>query len=224
MNKTKKSMSSAELNEIVKQYEALVNKLTKQFVDKMPVAWNDVKSMAYEGLAIAINSYDEERSDMSFAQYAGFAIRNNILTSLNNELRTVKLSAYAQKKCETSGDAVFNTVSLDVFTSEKQNSTDNIISGVPKHNDWSNLSTSDKWSDGDIFETLYSKLEEHFPSRDCEIFYMTFGLKEYNETKGKDIAEYFGISRSLVSIKVKSIISFIQKDNDLVEILGNLLK
>jgi hypothetical protein len=71
---------------------------------------------------------------------------------------------------------------------------------------------------------MYSKLEDNFPSRDCEIFYMTFGLKDYEETKGKDIARYFNISRSLVSIKLKSVINFIQKDEELVEILSNLLK
>ena len=53
---------------------------------------------------------------------------------------------------------------------------------------------------------------------------MNFGLKDYEETKGKDIANYFGISRSLVSIKLKNVIDFIQHDEELIEILSNLLK
>lgn len=216
-------MNKIDLNALVAQYEPLVNKLTKQFVDKVKVPWDDVKSMAYEGLAIAINNYDPNRSKMSFMQYAGFAIRNNILTSLNNELRTVKLSAYAQKKALEHGEAIFNSVSFDANRGDDTN-RGAAMNGAPKLRDWDKMSTSDKWSDGDIFETLYTRLEETFPTRDCEIFYMTFGLKNYDETKGKDIAKYFGISCSLVSVKVKGIISFIQKDNDLVEILANLLK
>ena len=33
-------------NELVEKYEPLVNKITKQFVDKIKVSWDDVKSMA----------------------------------------------------------------------------------------------------------------------------------------------------------------------------------
>ena len=211
-------MNEREKNELVLKYEPLVNKLTKQFVDKVHAPWEDIKSYAYEGLAIAMNTYDSERSSMTFTQFAGFAIRNNILTSLNNELRTVKLSAYAQKKAIEMGEATFNTVSIDsACTSDSEN---NCIS-TTKY--WASLSAPAKFDDGDIFETLYSKLEEKFSPRDCEIFYMTFGLKDYDVIKGKDIAEHFNISRSSVSIKVNVIISYIRKDEDLMEILSNLL-
>ena len=111
-------------NELVEKYEPLVNKITKQFVDKVKVSWDDVKSMAYEGLAIAFNTYDSERSKMTFVQFAGFAIRNNILTGLNNELRTVKLSAYAQKKAVERGEAVFNSVSMDGLRKENPQESD----------------------------------------------------------------------------------------------------
>jgi DNA-directed RNA polymerase specialized sigma subunit len=146
------------------------------------------------------------------------------LTGLNNELRTVKLSAYAQKRAAERGDAVFNSVSIDLNIKDNPTESGFGFKNAPRRNEWDKLSTSDKWSDGDIFETLYSKLEDNFPTRDCEIFYMTFGLNGHDEIKGKDIADYFGISRSLVSVKVKSVIKFIQRDEELVEILANLLK
>ena len=217
-------MTIIEGNEFVSKYEPLVNKITKQFVDKVKVSWEDVKSMAYEGLIIAKNSYDPNRSKMTFLQYAGFAIRNNILTGLNNELRTVKLSAYAQKKAFERGEAVFNSVSIDLSVKDNPSKDGCNYSEGQRKNDWERLCEDAKFADGDIFETLYSKLEENFPVRDCEIFYRTFGLKDFEEEKGKDIAEYFGISRSLVSIKLKTVIKFIQKDSDLMEILSNLLK
>lgn len=213
-------MTELEKNTLVKTYEPLINKITKQYSEKVKINWEDIKSMAYEGFAIAIETYDPNRSTMTFTQFAGFAIRNNILTSLNNELRTVKLSAYAQKKAIERGDAVFNSVSIE---GDWERGTDN-KTGVPKLKDWENIKQEDKFSDGDVFETLYSKLEDNFPIRDCEIFYRTFGLKDFDEEKGKDIAKYFGISRSLVSIKLKLVIQFIQKDTELCEILSNLLK
>lgn len=214
-------MTELEKSALVQQYEPLINKITKQFADKVKVQWDDLKSMAYEGFAIAINTYDSTRSKMTFTQFAGFAIRNNILTSLNNELRTVKLSAYAQKKAVERGEAVFNSVSFDTDWSIGD---DNRNVGIKWRKEYDKLSQEAKFDDGDIFETLYSKLEENFPVRDCEIFYRSFGLKDFEEEKGKDIATYFGVSRSLVSIKLKIIINFIQKDDELCEILSNLLK
>lgn len=214
-------MTEFEKNSLVQQYEPLINKITKQYADKVKASWSDIKSMAYEGFAIAINTYDPERSSMTFKQFAGFAIRNNILTGLNNELRTVKLSAYAQKKAVERGDAVFNSVSFDTDWSIGD---ENHNVGIKWRKEYDKISQEAKFDDGDIFETLYSKLEENLPLRDCEIFYRTFGLKDFEEEKGKDIAVYFGISRALVSIKLKSVIQFIQKDEELVEVLSNLLK
>lgn len=213
--------SEKEKSQMVGQYEALVNKLTKQYSDKVCLSWDEIKSMAYEGLAIAMNTYDPKRSEMSFTQFAGFAIRNNILSSLDNELRIVKLSAYAQKKAEERGESSFNTVSMD---GQWEPGNDNTFTGIPKTNEWLQLKTEAKFADGDTFETLYSKLEDNFSVRDCEIFYRTFGLKDFDEEKGKDIAEYFGISRSLVSIRLKTIIEFIRKDSELCECLANLVK
>lgn len=214
------SMTEIERNNFTLQYEPLINKLTKQYATKVAAPWEDIKSMAYEGLAIAMSSYNPNKSSMNFTQFAAFAIRNNILTGLNNELRTVKLSAYAQKKATEKGESLFNSVS---FSGERERDDDHFI-GSPKGKDWLNLRQEDKFSDGDIFETLYSKLEDNFPVRDCEIFYRSFGLKDFDDEKGKDIADSFNISRSLVSIKLKTIISFIQRDTELCEILSNLLK
>jgi RNA polymerase sigma factor (sigma-70 family) len=219
-----KVLTEREKNDLAVKYTPLVNKLINQYYSKGHIGgltgWDQISSMAWEGFAIAINTFDSERSTMSFTQFAAFSIRNNILTSLDNELRTVKLSAYAQKKATEKGESLFNSVS---FSGERERDDDNFI-GAPKRKDWLNLRQEDKFSDGDIFETLYSKLEDNFSVRDCEIFYRSFGLKDFDDEKGKDIADSFNISRSLVSIKLKTIISFIQRDTELCEILSNLLK
>lgn len=213
-------MTEFEKNELVKKYEPLVNKMVRQFSEKVHAPWDDIKSMAYEGLAIAINTYDSERSNMNFTQFAGFAIRNNILTSLNNELRTVKLSAYAQKKVVEYGESTFNTISIDSLNTND----DNTHVGMSSSKYYSAMSVDAKFDDGDVFETLYYELENNFSDRDCKIFYMTFGLKNYDITKGKDIAELFNVSKGTVSVRVNIMINFIRKNEDLMEILANLLK
>lgn len=213
-------MTEFEKNELVKKYEPLVNKMVRQFSEKVHAPWDDIKSMAYEGLAIAINTYDSERSNMNFTQFAGFAIRNNILTSLNNELRTVKLSAYAQKKVVEYGESTFNTISIDSL----HTNDDNTHIGMSSSKYYSAMSVEAKFDDGDVFETLYYELENNFSDRDCKIFYMTFGLKNYDITKGKDIAELFNVSKGTVSVRVNIMINFIRKNEDLMEILANLLK
>lgn len=215
-------MTEFEKNQLVKQFEPLINKITKQFIDKGVGQWDDVKSMAYEGFVIALNTYNPDKSKMTFIQFAGFAIRNNILTGLNNELRTVKLSAYAQKKAIEHGEAVFNSVSFDACWSDDDGS--HYRNGAKWKKEYEKLSQDATFADGCTFETLYTKLEDNFDLRDCEIFYRTFGLKDFDEEKGKDIAKYFGISRSLVSIKLKAVITYIKQDEELIEVLSNLLK
>ena len=204
-----------ERNELAKQYEPLVNKLTKQYTSRIQVEWNVVKSMAQEGLVIAMNSYDETKSKMTFTQFAAFAIRNNILSKLDEELRTVKLSSYAQKKVKEAGESLFNTVSIDQpIPADTDIKPREIVMGMYENA---------KFDDGDVYDYLYSRIDEKFTERDCKIFYKTFGLKGEEEMKGKDIAAEMGISEGLVSQKVKKIVTWIRKDNELCEMLSNLL-
>ena len=203
---------------LAKQYEPLVNKITKQYAAKVKIGWEDVKSMAWEGLAIAMETYDENKSTMNFTQFAGYAIRNNILTSLDNEVRTVKLSNYAQKKAVERGEALFNSVSID---QPRHNGDDDEVTPREKV---LGMFEDEKFSDGDVFDYLKSRIDDEFSTRDCLIFYKSFGLNGFDDMKGKDIAKELNVSEGLVSQRLKKIIAFIRKDNDLCEVLSNLLK
>lgn len=210
-----KNLNDVEKNELVKQYEPLINKITKQFFTNVLCEWDDLKSYAYEGFAMAIQKYDGERSEMSFTQYAAYAIRNNILTSLNNESRTVKMSDYQQKSAIKSGLTLFNTISIDhTSDNDEDNKSRKIVLGA---------TVSDGFSNGDVFEYLYSRIESEFPKRDCEMFYLTFGLKDHDVTKNKDIAKMYGVSEGLPCQKVMKIIKWIRKDSELCEQLSELL-
>lgn len=210
-------LNPLQKNQLAAQYEPLVNKITKQFQEKTRVEWNTLKSMAYEGLSLAFNTYDSKKSNMKFLSYAAFAIRNNILTSMDNELRTVKLSNYAQKKATARGETLFNSTSLESLTNRPQNPDEHF----PKEYKYS-LYEKDKFSDGNPYEYLYARLEDKFNARDLEMFYKSFGLKSFDMMKNKDIAKEYGVSEGLVSQKNKKIIEFIRGDNDLCEMLGSL--
>lgn len=214
---TYKNLNQVEKNELVKQYEPLVNKMIMQFFSKGTTSWENLRSMALEGLALAINNYDDSRSNMNFTQFAAFAIRNNILTCLDNELRTVKLSNYAQKKAVEAGETLFNSVSMDSMRNTDDENRKPLEIRIGMYAD-------ETFSDGDVFEYMYTRMEAKFSERDCGIFYRSFGLKGYEEMKGKEIAKEIGISESAVSLRVKKIIAWIRQDNDLCEVLSNLLK
>lgn len=209
-------LTVSEKNAMVKQYEPLVNKMVKQFVNKVAVDWNDVKSMAYEGLVIAINTYDSEKSSMNFTQFAAFAIRNNILTSLDNELRTVKMSAYNQKKAAEAGGASFSTVRINTNESDDDRKTPQEIK--------LGMYENEHFSDGDVFDYLYTRLEDKFNTRDCEIFYRTYGLKEFDDMTGVEIAKMYKLSIASISIINKKIINFIKNDEELCEMLASLVQ
>lgn len=209
------NLNEVEKNQLVKQYEPLMNKLVNQFFKKVQCPWEDLKSYAYEGFSLAIQKYDENKSSMSFTQYAAFAIRNNILTALNSELRTVKMDAYAQKITAENGIPSFNMISIDHSSdNEDDNKSRKII-----------LSTTikDGFSNGDVFEYLYSRIEDEFSYRDCEMFYRTYGLKDYEITKNKDIAKIYGVSEGLSCQKVTKIVKWIRKDTELCEQLSELI-
>ena len=222
MCKIYKDITEKEKEALVKQYEPLMNKLTKQFVSQVKIDWDSVKSMAYEGFVLAMLNYDDERSKLTFKQFAGWSIRNNILSSLDKELRTVSMSAYAQKKAQEHGEATFNSVSLSVISGESSvTGGDDDGKGCKEYK--YGVYEKDKFSDGDVYEYLYSRLEDKFSDRDCEMFYRIFGLKGFADEKGKDVAKEFGVSEGLVSQKIKKMILFIRGDEELTEMLGNLI-
>ena len=209
-------MSQREQSKMIAKYEPLVNKITNQFVQKVKMPWSGIKSMAYEGLVLAFKNYDPSRSSLTFLQFAGFSIRNTILSSIDNEARTVKMNQYTQKQAIENGDPIFNTVRIDFsFDNDDANSNTEIRLGAYEN---------EKFSCGDIYEYLYYRLEDRFNKRDCEMFYKTFGLKGFNDEKCQDIAKEYGVSNGLISQKIKKIVNFIKGDEDLCEMLAQMLE
>ena len=211
-----RNLNEAEKNALVEQYKKLINRMINQFYKKGYTTWDQLESMALEGFAIAIHTYDSTRSSLTFTQFAAYAIRNNILTSLDNELRVVKLSAYAQKKVTEAGGTTWNTVRLDTTPNSDQ-------SDRPTKEVKLGAYSKAKFGDGDVYEYLYSRIEDEFSNRDCTMFYKSFGLKTYDITAGKVIAQEFGVSEGWVSQRIKRITTWIRKDTELCEMLSKLM-
>lgn len=207
-----------DLNKLVKDYEPLINRLTKQYSSKVQASFADVKSMAYEGFALAIQKYDPTKSKLTFTQYAAYAIRNNILTSLDNELRTVKLSNYAQNRAKERGESLFNSVSIDApvrtGNDDEESSPREMVM---------NMYEDAKFADGDVFEFMKERITAAFSKRDAEMFFQKFGICGYEEKTGKEIAKEYGLSEGRVSQAVDSVKKYIRKDSELCEMLTNLL-
>lgn len=82
--------SAAVRNQLAIQFEPLVNRIVKQQSLILKMDWGSLKSMAYEGLVIAMNTYDPTKSGMTFTQFAAFAMLNHIRTTSCVECHTVQ--------------------------------------------------------------------------------------------------------------------------------------
>ena len=217
----KPNFTEREKNQFAKQYENLVRKLVKQTVDKGFNEWEQIESAAWEGFAGAMKDYNPERSKLTFTQYAGWAIRNKILSAIDDELRTVKVSWYNRKKAEQNDEPVFKRVTFETSSS---NDDDTPKTSNSKFN-LEGMHTNPTFSDGDVYEYMYTRLEENFSKEMCDIFYRSFGLKSYDEIQsGKDIAKAVGLSEGAISQKIKKVVTWMRSDTEMCEMLSNLIE
>lgn len=212
-------METTNNNQLVKQYEPLINKITAQFFNKTVFDWDSIKSMAYEGFALAIKNYDPERSNMNFMQYAAYSIRNNILNCLDNELRTVKLSNYAQQKSVEKGESLFNTIPINNMI---DSSLDFIVSPdkIKLQQMINDTNIEYEINKKDSLGLLLEYIKHNFKYVQYKQFCMYYGLEGYEEHSNKEIANLFKVTPSTVSQNIHKIIDYIKKNKN----LKNLLK
>lgn len=199
MNMIKEQVKGQVTNEQVMKYEPLVHKIAKQLQGSSNMPYEDLVGFGFEGLLNAFNTY-RDNEKQTFIQYAGWQIRYAILNANNNEGNLVKYSYYHQKK-----DSGMSVKFID--------------------NDDSSLQLEYE-SGCDVLmvrKQLYKELELNFSARDCDIFYRTYGLKEYDYEKSKDIAQMYNISSASVTIINQKIIAYIKHNENLMDILSELL-
>ena len=187
-------------NEMIKKYEPLVHKLAHQMDRTSNFSYEDLVQYGFEGLLTAFKTY-RETEKQTFIQYAAWQIRYAILNANNNEGHLVKYSYYQQKK-ETKMS--INSIDNDENTLQIEYTEGCDISRVRS--------------------VLYNELELKFSTRDCDIFYRTYGLKNYDYEKSKDVAKMYNISSASVTVINKKIIQYIKDNAKLMDIMSELLK
>lgn len=196
------------------QYKNLMFKIVNQYAGKLPLPFEDIVGAAMEGFTKALNSYKTGTSQ-TFQQYAGWCMRNNILTTANEEGHVVKFNAYQQKKAKERGESTFISQSISNIYEDTQEDKLEIL-GVEDPE-------FDNFDETEALTDLFTWMEYNFSKRDCEIFYLYFGLNGRIQTKGIDIAKQFKVSAATVTVTNKKIIKKIKENPDLLDSLRDLL-
>lgn len=219
--------SAAIRNQLAIQFEPLVNKIAKQQMAKLKTDWDTLKSMGQEGLVIAMNTYDPEKSKMTFTQFAAFSILNNIRNCSCMELHTVKLSSYTQeqikKQAEGSRDSgsvvgttTFATVNLSTVMSPDESESSN---REMRYGIYENAT----FAEGDIMGHLKVTITDKFNETDCYCFFSYYGICGYDEKKVTELADELKVTSGRISQRIRKIIDYIKKDSLLCEGLGQLV-
>ena len=229
-------------NQLARQFKPLVNKIVAQQQKVLKTDWGTLESMGYEGLAIAMNTYDPERSGMTFTQYAAFSILNNIRNCSCTELHTVKLTSYTQDQIrkanakvkqeqEANEDPyVASTAPAGIGTTTFTSVSISNVMNPNSDNDNMNremrygIYESAKFADGDVFEQMRLEIDANCNKTDAYCFYHYFGICGYPEKQVAELAEEFKVTSGRISQRLKKVIDFIKKNEDLCESLASLLE
>lgn len=215
-----KVTDSKRLNELCEQYKPLVIKITNQQFKKLAsgTSWNDIYSMANEGLALAIRNYNPSRSKMTFTQYAGFAILNNILNNLSSDLHVVSLNSYAVGKMKENGETTFTSVSMSVIAGEV-----NGEESYSREGKYGMYYEDRNAGEETPITKLIKYMQNNFKKDDFELFMRIYGLGNYEKCTAKEIAKERNITNGAISQRMKIMLNTIKSNTDIMESLITLL-
>ena len=188
------------------KYLPLVHKIANQFYKKTPIDNDEILGSALEGLADAINSYQEDKGQ-NFSQYAAYQIRYSILNFINNAGYPIKLSVYNQKKQKENGGSINIFESLNSYIRYNEDGDEminyNKLPEMVYEDDI--VGQIDKKL---IIKNIIKDIYKNFNKRDCDIFLRFNGIGKIPE-KGTDIARKYNISSTSVSLINKKITDFV---------------
>jgi hypothetical protein len=216
-------------NAIVRKYEALYHKIIKTFVGKSSLPYDELYSVALEGVANAINDYgkksktqqeaeenndvianDEElskRKTQTFQQFLAWRVRYAILTAIEQESHLVRIPKSQQREMKQRDGYIArsNSVSGDTkiggSDEEGGKTLFDIIGGVERPGRSIDMEEADKLRD-----KIIQAVKNNFKEKEFEVFMNQ--LKDNDDpTKlsGKAEAEKFGYNSpaSITAIKTK---------------------
>jgi RNA polymerase sigma factor (sigma-70 family) len=228
-------------NAVAKTYLPLVMSIASKFVGKCAFDRGELISCGTEGLMKAINTYrkpenneidnleidDTDKKEgtkmkgLTFRQYAGWCIRNQILSDINKYSRTVRINSYQYDKMKEAGDMSASFIaSIDQMSggSEEGGNTDRI----PELGEDPSVFRPDTSKEESNLKELYKIIDEHFPMRKASVFYRIFGLNGYKMVSARTIASEMGITEIRVSQIKKEIILYLKTNKKALPLLMSL--
>lgn len=211
---------------IVRQYSKLAVSIAAKYRGKCGLDWNSLVSAANMGLVKAMNDYkrnthsnveDDKMKKLSFKQYAGWRIKQQILNDVNNYSRTVRVTQHGFEKAEKEGRS-FSTVRIDITNNDNENG--NLADKLPG---MTVDPSAGRIQDTGQMEKIYDMIDKKFPDKTTSIFYSYFGLHGYKKMTGVELAKQYGITGAAVSQRVKSVITWLQSDKKTRPLLQELL-
>ena len=222
-----------------KQYASLVVAIAKNPKYKNSgLSWDGLISAGYLGLTKAMNDYhkpneyvdieqdniDKEETKkakgLSFKQYAGWRISQQILNDINELSRTVRITQYEYEKNKKEGNTKgnFNIVSVDEpINDEGDTLVDRLVAYSDENDAFSDRSADRKWS------KIYKAIDSNFATRVATTFYKYFGINDYKKMSGVEIAKEMNVTGAAVSRNIKLVMNFLKSNKETKDILLDLL-
>ena len=213
-------------SKIVRQYSNLAIAIASKYRGKCGLDWNSLVSAANMGLVKAMNDYkrnihsdkeDDKMKQLSFKQYAGWRIRQQILNDINDYSRVVRVTQHGYEKTAGEGRS-FSTISIDRPSGEEgDEGIANVLKGLSLD------PNVEKAKDNGQMEKIFDMIDKKFPDKTLSIFYSFFGLHGYKKMSGVEIAKQYGVTGAAVSQRVKTVITWLQENRQTRGLLQDLL-
>lgn len=213
---------------VVKKYSPMAVTIAAKYRGKSGLDWNGLISAANLGLVKAMNDYkrgvsidneDEKMKKLSFKQYAGYRIKQQILNDINDLSRTVRVTQYQFDKAKSKGEDIRSIVSIDTSVGE-EGTLGNVlgdVEGLYVDPD------AEKVKDNKQLEKIYELIDKKFSDKILSIFYSYFGLHGYKKMSGVELARKYNCTGAYISIQVKKVVSWLQENKQARPLLQELL-
>lgn len=167
---------------------------------------------------------------MSFKSYAAYMIQFAILNEMTYQSRTVSIPQSEQNRINAAGGNVDSTYSIKSLSSEPNNDHENGRSGENDLKVTQAVTGDSEYVVNDVedgtLSKLYDKIEKLLKGKVSEkefrIFAATYGMFEYEEMKGKDIAKAENFAQANVTYFVQKVLKVIKSDKELMSLFSQV--
>lgn len=213
--------------QIVRKYSNLAVSIASKYRGKSGLDWNSLVSAANMGLVKAMNDYrrptsetaeEQKNKALSFKQYAGYRIKQQILNDINDFSRTVRRPQYQWDKAKAAGLTIPDDMSIDKGYTDADD-----IAMMDKIKELSDEMNVTKTKESKQLEKVCDILNNKFSDKTMSIFYSYFGINGYKKMTGVELSKRNGCSVSAISQHISKVIKFLQSDRNTRSMMRELL-